>query len=242
MRKVALVTGGSRGIGRAIVKELVENGFFVCFTYRKGREEADRIVEELGKENVKAFECNIQDFEEVREKMEEEIIKPFGGCEVLVNNAGITKDNLFPLMDMKDFREVVEVNLIGMANVTGICIKSMMGKREGVIVNITSVSGILGSFGQSNYAAAKAGIIAFTKSLAREVGKYNIRVVGVAPGFVETEMFAKIPFDKRKQMIGNVSLGRAAKPEEIASVVSFIVSPKASYITGTTIIVDGGLV
>ncbi|NPV38676.1 3-oxoacyl-[acyl-carrier protein] reductase [Brevinematales bacterium NS] len=242
MGKIALVTGGSRGIGRAIVRELTENGYFVCFTYRRGKEEAYRIVQEIGEDKVKAFECNIQNFDEVKEKVEEEVIKPFGACDVLVNNAGITKDNLFPLMEIEDFREVIEVNLIGMANVTNVCIKSMMGKREGVVVNIASVSGILGSFGQTNYAAAKAGIIAFTKALAREVGKYNIRVVGVAPGFVETEMFAKIPFDKKKQMIGNVSLGRAGKPEEIASIVSFLVSSKASYITGTTIIVDGGLV
>lgn len=242
MKGVALVTGGSRGIGREIVKALVEDGYFVCFTFLRNEEKARELERELKENRVKGYLCDVKNYEQVKEVVEKEILGTLGRIDVLVNNAGITKDGLFSMMNISDFREVIEVNLMGVVNVTSVCVRKMISERKGVIVNIASVSGLLGPFGQSNYSASKAGIISFTRSLAREVGRYGIRVVAVAPGFVETEMVAKVPIERKRQMLSNISLGRFAKPEEIASVVSFLVSEKASYITGCTIVVDGGMV
>ena len=240
MEKVAIVTGGTRGIGRAIVKKLSEEGYWVYFLFKKNAEKARELVEIMSGKKVKAFQCSIERLDLVQEVIQD-IHSQTGRIDVLVNNAGITRDNLFALMSQEEFKEVIEVNLLGTFNVTSAVVRHMIHQKSGVIVNISSIAGILGPKGQCNYAASKAGIIAFSKSLSRELGKYGIRVVAVAPGWVETEMYAKVPIQQRKQLLSSVSLGRVAKPEEIANVVSFIVSEKASYITGTTIIVDGGI-
>ena len=239
-RKVAIVTGGTRGIGYAIVERLVGDRFFVYFTYNRSEELANKIMEELGGDNTKGIKCPVEDFQKVKQVVSE-IKEERGHIDLLVNNAGITKDNWFALMPIEDFKKVVEVNLMGYINFANVVIKTMIAQKSGVIINISSIAGIIGSNGQTNYSAAKGGIIAFTKSLAKEVGKYNIKVVAVAPGFIETEMFAKIPLNLRRKYIQNVALQRPGTPEEVANLVSFLASDKASYITGTVIRIDGGM-
>jgi 3-oxoacyl-[acyl-carrier protein] reductase len=240
MERIALVTGGTRGIGLAIVKKLCGEGCFVYFTYNKNADIAGRIEDELGRDRVKSFQANADDYIKI-EAVIETIKNEKGAIDVLVNNAGQTVDNWFALMAIDEFKSVINSNLIGTAAFCRAAVRQMISQRRGVIINISSISGIMGTEGQSNYAASKAGIMAFTKSLARELGKYAIRVIAVAPGFVETDMFAKIPVVKKKELLKSVPLQRPAKPDEIAEVVSFMVSDKASYITGTTVVVDGGL-
>ncbi|MCX7655961.1 MAG: SDR family oxidoreductase [Treponemataceae bacterium] len=237
----ALVTGGSRGIGKAIVEELVKNDYEVFFTYNSHEKEASDLVFSLGESKVKAIKCSV-DSDDDLEKVYAIVCGQNNSIDLLVNNAGITKDNYFALMGLDSFELVVNTNLMGAVRVTHRFLKKMISLKSGTIINIASIGGIMGPEGQTNYAASKGGIIAFTKALAREVGKYNIRVVGVAPGYVKTDMYAKIPNQIKIKQLEAVSLKRPAEPSEIASVVCFLASPAASYITGTTVVVDGGLV
>lgn len=236
----AVVTGGSRGIGRAIVEELVRNGYQVTFTYNSREQEAAELVSSLGADKVSAVKCAITDANDVN-ALYEKVCGTDGSVDLLVNNAGVTKDNYFALMGMDAFETVIDTNLVGSARVTQRFIKKMVAQKSGTIINISSIGGIMGPEGQTNYAASKAGLIALTKSLAREMGKYNIRVLAVAPGFVKTDMYAKIPNQMKVKQLEAVALKRPAEPAEIASVVGFLAGPGASYMTGTTVVVDGGL-
>ncbi|MBN2353013.1 MAG: 3-oxoacyl-ACP reductase FabG [Spirochaetales bacterium] len=236
----ALITGGSRGIGKAIVEEFHRNGYRVTFTYHSREKEALELAKSLGEGRAKALRCALDDSADI-DALFETVFKDEARLDVLVNNAGVAMDNWFALMSDEAFEKVVTTNLIGTARMTKRFIKKMMAQKSGVVVNVSSVSGIAAPEGQSNYAASKAGIIAFTKSLAREMGKHNIRVVGVAPGFVKTDMYAKIPNQLKTRQLEAIALRRPAEPEEIAKVVAFLAGDRASYITGTTVVVDGGL-
>jgi 3-oxoacyl-[acyl-carrier protein] reductase len=239
--KTVLVTGGTRGIGRAIVHAFIQNDYFVFFTYYKNEKLALAIEEEYSRGRVHGIRCSLTDDEDIQSlinSVKEKNKKP----DVIVNNAGITADNYFAMMSMGNFEKVVQTNLMGTVKVTKAMIKDMISRQSGVIINISSISGLSGAEGQTNYAAAKAGIIGFSKSLAREVGKYNIRVVVVAPGFIRTDMYAKIPIPLKKKQLEGIALQRPGETHEIAELVVFLASEKASYITGNVITVDGGMI
>ncbi len=240
--KVALVTGGGRGIGRAIVFALADAGATVAFTYKNSAAAAEEMVRELtGKGlTVTAYQSDAAMTQEASTVVES-VIKEFGRLDILVNNAGITRDGLLLRMSEEDWDRVLDNNLKSVFNFTKAACRHMMGQRAGKIVNLTSVVGIRGNAGQANYAASKAGIVGFTKSIAKEVGSRNIQVNAVAPGFVDTDMTAALTAEQKKALADTIPLRRTAKPEEIAAVVRFLVSPEAEYITGQVITVDGGM-
>lgn len=238
--KLVVVTGGSRGIGRATVEHFVSLGARVVFTYHQNYKEAEKLVNSIGEKRCFAFPCDIANETSVKDFFDE-VKKTHGDVDVLVNNAGITADNYLALMSTEQFESVIKTNLLGAFYASKAVIKSMISAKKGVIVNVASISGITGAAGQTNYSASKGGIIAMTRSLAQEVGKYNIRVVGVAPGYIETDMTAKIPGHIRKMMLEAVALKRMGQATEIAHLVAFLASEQAAYITGTTIRVDGGM-
>jgi 3-oxoacyl-[acyl-carrier protein] reductase len=240
--KVALVTGGGRGIGRAIVFALADAGATVAFTYKNSAAAAEEMVRELtGKGlTVTAYQSDAAMTQEASTVVES-VIKEFGRLDILVNNAGITRDGLLLRMSEEDWDRVLDNNLKSVFNFTKAACRHMMGQRAGKIVNLTSVVGIRGNAGQANYAASKAGIVGFTKSIAKEVGSRNIQVNAVAPGFVDTDMTAALTAEQKKALADTIPLRRTAKPEEIAAVVRFLVSPEAEYITGQVIAVDGGM-
>ncbi|MBI4548585.1 MAG: 3-oxoacyl-[acyl-carrier-protein] reductase [Ignavibacteriae bacterium] len=240
--KIALVTGGSRGIGRAIALILASAGAHVVITYRNSSREAQAVVEEIkkkGQESV-AFQADVSVLKQ-SEEVVEKITSQFKRIDVLVNNAGITKDGLLMRISESDWDAVIDTNLKGVFNMTKATLRPMLGQRSGKVINMTSIVGLTGNAGQTNYAASKAGIIGFTKSLAKEVGSRNIQVNAVAPGYVETDMTAQLTDEQRKLLIDQIPLRRTAKPEEIAHVVKFLASPEADYITGQVICVDGGM-
>ena len=229
--KVALVTGASRGIGRAVAIELAKEGATVAINYAgnvAAAEEVKNIITDMG---GKAMIVQV-----------EKVIAEFGQIDILVNNAGITRDGLFIRMKSQDWNAVINTNLTGIFNCTKVAAKYMMKKRSGKIINMTSVSGILGNIGQTNYSAAKAGVIGFTKSLAREMASRGITVNAVAPGFIATDMTAAMPEKAQAQVVGSIPLGKMGQPEDIANAVVFLASDKASYITGQVVNVDGGMV
>jgi len=240
--KVAIVTGGSRGIGRAIAKVLASAGCSVVITYKSSSKQAQEVVDEISKGDSKAFafQADSAKFEDAQ-RVVEEVLKIFGKIDILINNAGITRDNLLLRMSESEWDDVIETNLKGVFNFTKAVIKHMISQRSGKIINIASVVGLIGNPGQANYAASKAGIIGFTKALAKEVASRNIQVNVVAPGYVETEMTEKLNEEQRKRLFDLIPARRIAKPEEIAYVVKFLASPEADYITGQVIVVDGGL-
>lgn len=241
--KIALVTGGSRGIGRAIALALASAGADVMISYRSASQEAQKVVDEITKMGRQAmsFQTDVAQFNPSRE-MVEAIVQKFQRLDILVNNAGITKDTLLMRMTEEDWDTVIDTNLKSIFNLTKAAIRPMMSQRSGKIINITSIAGVIGNAGQANYASSKAGIIGFTKTMAKELGSRNIQVNAVAPGFIETDMTAKLTEEQRKQLAEHIPLKRTGKPEEIAGVVKFLASPEADYITGQVLCVDGGMV
>jgi 3-oxoacyl-[acyl-carrier protein] reductase len=231
--KLALVTGASRGIGRAIAVGLSAAGADVVIGYRSGKDEADQLAAELG---ARAVQADVSSAEDAKRLVDEA-----GDVDVLVNNAGLTRDGLLARMSDDDWRTVIDTNLSSVFYTCRAVTRPMMKKRGGSIVNISSVVGVHGNWGQTNYAASKAGIIGFTKSLARELGSRNIRANVVAPGYVKTRLTDVLPEEATAAMIQNTPLGRVAEPEEVAGAVRFLASDDSSFITGEVLLVDGGL-
>ena len=243
MAKVALITGATRGIGRAIAIRLANAGFDIALNYRKENDDLTNTKSEIEKAGVNCLpvQGDVSSFEDCK-RIAKEIFDKFGKIDVLVNNAGITKDMLLMRMKPEDFSSVVDVNLIGTFNMTRNVVPYMVKARSGKIVNISSIVGIEGNAGQANYAASKAGIIGFTKSLARELGSRNILVNAVAPGFIETDMTAVLSDSVRDEIAKKISLRRMGSAEDVAGVVEFLCGEASSYVTGTVIPVTGGLI
>jgi 3-oxoacyl-[acyl-carrier protein] reductase len=231
--RIALVTGASRGIGRAIAEELARAGASVVVGYRSGKDEAEELAGAIG---GRAIQADVSNADEARRLVDEA-----GDIDVLVNNAGLTRDGLLARMADDDWRTVIETNLSSVFYTCRAVTRPMMKKRRGSIVNVSSVVGVHGNWGQTNYAASKAGIIGFTKSLARELGSRNIRANVVAPGYVKTQLTDVLPEEATAAMIENTPLGRVAEPGEVAGAVRFLASDQASFITGEVLLVDGGL-
>ena len=240
--RVAVVTGGSRGIGRAIALEFAARGAAIVVNYHKSPEAADEVVKQIVEAGGKAaaFQADVSDFKQA-ESLIKFAIETFGDLRILVNNAGITKDTLIMMMSEADWDAVINTNLKSTFNCSKAAVKHMLRKRAGRILNIASVAGQMGNAGQVNYSASKGGQIAFTKSLAREVAARNITVNAIAPGFVDTEILADMSPDTLEAMLKLVPLARKAKPEEIAYAAAFLASDQAAYITGQVLGVDGGM-
>lgn len=240
--KVAIITGASRGIGSGIAKVFAEKGANVAFTYSSSVESAMALENELNALGIKAkgYQSNAADFNEAQ-KLVDDVIAEFGTIDVLINNAGITKDNLLMRMSEEDFDKVIEINLKSVFNMTKAVQKIMLKNRKGSIVNMSSVVGVKGNAGQANYAASKAGMNGFTKSIALELGSRNIRCNAIAPGFIETEMTAKLNEDVVKGWRDAIPLKRGGTPEDVANVCVFLASDMSAYVTGQVINVDGGM-
>ena len=243
MDKCALITGATRGIGKQIAITLAKQGYNIALNYRKENEELENTkkeIEEIGVQ-VLAVKGDVANFEEC-ENFVKQVIERFGQIDVLVNNAGITKDMLLMRMKKEDFEQVIDTNLVGTFNVTKNVVPYMMKARSGRIINISSVVGIAGNAGQTNYSASKAGIIGFTKSLAKEIASRNILVNAVAPGFIETNMTEVLKQEVKDEIAKNIPLKRMGTPQDVANVVKFLASEDSSYITGQVISVDGGMI
>ena len=240
--KIVLITGAGRGIGRAIAIALAKEGAEVVINYNGSEERAKEVKQTIEENGGKAsiYKCNVSDFVAC-EAMIKDIVKEYGHLDILVNNAGITKDGLIMKMKEEDFDSVLNVNLKGTFNTIRHSARQMLKQRSGKIINISSVSGILGNVGQANYAASKAGVIGLTKTMARELGSRGITVNAIAPGFVDTEMTEVLSEEIRENACKQIILGRFGKPEDIANTAVFLASDKADYITGQVISVDGGM-
>ena len=242
-KKVVLVTGGSRGIGREVAEVYAENGYDVVINYVSDKTDVEGIKKEFEEKGVKYLlvKADVSKAEDV-DNMVEEAIKEFGKIDVLVNNAGITRDTLLMRMSEEDFDKVIEINLKGTYLVTKAVTKYMMKKRQGSIINLASVVGVVGNAGQTNYAASKAGIIGFTKSVAKELASRNIRANAVAPGFIATDMTSVLSDSVKENINAQIPLKRMGTAREVAEVIYFLGSEKSSYITGQVINIDGGMV
>ncbi len=240
--KTAIITGGSRGIGKAIVEIFVKQGANVAFTYSSSSDAAKAIENKLSTKNVKvkSYKSDASNFEEAQ-LLAASVLEEFGSIDILVNNAGITKDNLLMRMSEEDFDRVIQVNLKSVFNMTKAVQRTMLKQRKGSIINMSSVIGVKGNAGQSNYAASKAGIIGFTKSMAIELGSRNIRSNAIAPGFIVTEMTEELGEETIKQYFEAIPLKRGGTPEEIANTCVFLGSDMSSYLTGQVLNVDGGM-
>ena len=242
MSKVAFITGATRGIGRAIALELAKEGYNIALNYRTENEALETLKKEISELGVECYPVQGDvSKEEDSERMTKEIIEHFEQIDVLVNNAGITKDNLILRMKEEEFTDVINVNLVGTFNITKNVIKYMTKKRYGKIINLSSVVGISGNAGQSNYAASKAGIIGFTKSIAKELASRNITANAVAPGFIQTDMTNVLKDEIKEAIEGTIPLKRLGTAEDVAKVVKFLASDDSNYITGQVINVDGGM-
>ena len=240
--KTAIITGGSRGIGKAIVEIFVKQGANVAFTYSSSSDAAKAIENKLSTNNVKvkSYKSDASNFEEAQ-LLAASVLEEFGSIDILINNAGITKDNLLMRMSEEDFDRVIQVNLKSVFNMTKAVQRTMLKQRKGSIINMSSVIGVKGNAGQSNYAASKAGIIGFTKSMAIELGSRNIRSNAIAPGFIVTEMTEELGEETIKQYFEAIPLKRGGSPEEIANTCVFLGSDMSSYLTGQVLNVDGGM-
>jgi 3-oxoacyl-[acyl-carrier protein] reductase len=231
--KAALVTGASRGIGRSIARELARAGAAVVVGYRTGREEGEALAQEIGGRAVQADVSRPEDAAR--------LVEDAGDLDILVNNAGLTRDGVLARMSDDDWRAVIETNLSSVFYTCRAVTRGMMRRRSGSIVNVSSIVGVRGNWGQSNYGASKAGIIGFTKSLAQELGSRNVRANVVAPGYVKTQLTDVVPEDAKTKMLDLTPLGRFGDPEDVAGAVRFLCSEEASFITGVVLLVDGGL-
>ena len=231
--RLALVTGGSRGIGRAIAVELAQAGARVVVGYRTGAEEAEQVATEIG---GRAVQADVSEPEQAAR-----LVEDAGDIDILVNNAGLTRDGLIARMSDEDWRTVIDTNLGGVFATCRAAARGMMRRRSGAIVNLSSVVGVHGNPGQTNYAASKAGIIGFTKALARELATRNVRVNAIAPGYIETALTEVLPDGVREVLLAGTPLGRLGAPEDVAGAVRFLCSDEASFITGEVLLVDGGL-
>jgi 3-oxoacyl-[acyl-carrier protein] reductase len=241
--RVAIVTGGTKGIGRAICLLLAEHGAKVVANFSKDVNAAEDLKKE-GKSrgvSLSLFKADVTQFDQVKE-MVEETFAQYGKIDILVNNVGLVRDNFLMLMSDEDWDSLLRANLTSLFHCCRVVIRKMIPQRKGKIINISSISGMTGTPGQVNYAATKGGMISFTKSLARELGSFNIHVNAVAPGLIESEVVSKMPKEKVGAIIKSASLGRIGKPEEVAQAVLFLASEQSDYITGQTIVVDGGIV
>ena len=240
--KVVIITGASRGIGKGIAEIFAKNGANVAFTYSSSASSAQELENELTALGVKAkgYQSNAADFNDAQ-KLVNHVLADFGTVDVLINNAGITKDNLLMRMSEEDFDAVIDINLKSVFNMTKAVQKTMLKNRSGSIINMSSVVGVKGNAGQANYAASKAGMIGFTKSIALELGSRNIRCNAIAPGFIETEMTAKLNEDVVKGWRESIPLKRGGSPEDVANVCVFLASDMSAYVTGQVINVDGGM-
>ena len=241
-RKVAFITGGSRGIGKEVALKFADNGYNIVINYVSDKTDTQELEKEFTKRGVEALiiKADVTNTEQI-ENLVKEVIEKFGKIDVLVNNAGVTKDNLLMRMSEEEFDKVVEVNLKGTFIVTKAVIKYMMKKRSGSIINLSSVVGVAGNAGQTNYSASKAGIIGFTKSVAKELASRNIRANAVAPGFIETDMTAVLSDSVKENIHNQIPLKRMGSAKEVANLIYFLGSDESSYITGQTINIDGGM-
>lgn len=240
--KIAVVTGAGRGIGRGIALALAREGAMVVVNYNGSKERAEEVVRTIEEAGGKAaaIQCNISDFEAAKEFFAN-VVKEYGKIDILVNNAGITKDNLMMKMSEEEFQSVIQTNLAGTFHGVKFVTRPMMKQRQGRIINIASVSGVIGNMGQANYSASKAGVIGLTKAAAKELASRNITVNAVAPGFVATEMTDVLSDSVKEAAVAKIPLGRFGEVEDIAETVVFLASDKAKYITGQVICVDGGI-
>lgn len=240
--KVCLVTGGSRGIGRAIVRAMGAAGADVAFTYQNSKEQADELASTISQSGVRcrAYKANVAEFAEM-EKVVKQVLSDFGPIAILVNNAGINRDRSFLKMTKDMWNEVMRVNLDGVFHTTQLVAQDMVGAGWGRIINISSIVGQTGNFGQANYAATKGAVISLTETLARELARKGITVNAVAPGFIETDMVSGMPEAALTQVKAMTPMGRLGKPEEIADAVVFLASPRSSYVTGQVLGVNGGM-
>ena len=241
--KIALVTGASRGIGKAVAKELAAKGAFVIVNYNGSKEAAEQVVSEIkasGKDAV-SYQCDVSQYADC-ERMVTELIKTYQKIDILVNNAGITRDNLLMKMSEEDFDVVIDTNLKGTFHTMRFVSRAMLKQRSGRIINLSSVVGVTGNAGQTNYAASKAGVIGMTKTVARELASRDVTVNAIAPGFIETDMTGELSDRVKEQAILQIPLGKMGKPEDVAKLAGFLASDDAGYITGQVIHVDGGMV
>ena len=239
--KIAIITGASRGIGKGIVRSFIDQGCSIAFTYISNKEAAEDLLNEFSSEvKIKCYQSDASDFQSAQ-NLVEKVIEDFGNIDILVNNAGITKDNLLMRMGENDFNHVVKVNLNSVFNMTKAVQRTLLKQRSGSIIHMSSVVGVKGNAGQANYAASKAAIIGFSKSIALELGSRNIRSNVIAPGFIETEMTSNLPEDVVQTWRDSIPLKRGGLPEDVANTCVFLASDLSKYITGQVLHVDGGM-
>lgn len=238
--KNILVTGGSRGIGRAIVSRFIKEGARVFFIYNSSEDEAKKIIKELNTALINPYKLDVRDYKKAV-RVVNAIIKEYGHIDILINNAGITRDSAINEMKYNDFKDVVDTNLFGTFNLVRAVIPHLISRRKGKIINISSVSAIRGVPHQVNYSASKAAILGFTRSLAREVARYDINVNAILPGFIQTDMFDKLNAFSKSVALKNIPLRRVGKPAEVAGLAAYLASKEAAYITGQTFVIDGGI-